>query len=337
VREARALNHQFASKRREFLLAAAAAVVAPHQVAAQPAKARRIGFLGSGSAAAMVQPIEALKAGLRELGYVEGKNITVEYRWGDGKPERLAEFAAELLRLKVELIVVWGTPAALAVKQASTAVPIVMVSVGDPVSTGLVAELARPRGNVTGMANLNETVIPKQVELLMQVLPGVNRVAILHNPNNPSLAPQLKSGEASARALGMQTQVIEARAANDLDSAFSRIVSGRAAAVLVLSDPLYFSERRRIAELATKHRVPTVFSRSEYVEAGGLMSYGASMSEQFRGGAKYVDKILRGANPAELPVEQASTFELVISLKTAQAVAARVPESLVLRADRVIR
>lgn len=337
AREARTLKNEVAGKRREFVLAALAALVVSQAVAAQPAKPRRIGFLGSGSAAAMVQPVEAFKAGLRDLGYVEGKNIAVEYRWGDGNPERLAQYAAELLRLKVELIVVWATPAALAVKKASATLPIVMVSVGDPIYSGLVADLARPRGNVTGMANLNETVIPKQVELLTQVLPGISRVAILHNPENPSLAPQLSSGQAATRAVGMQAQVVPVRAAGELDSAFSSIASAKAAAVLILSDPIYLSERRRIAELAMKHRLPTVFSRSENVDAGGLMSYGTSITEQFRGGAKYVDRILRGAKPGDLPVEQASTFEIVINLKTAQALAARVPENLVLRADRVIR
>jgi putative tryptophan/tyrosine transport system substrate-binding protein len=319
------------------MLAAVASLLVCQRAAAQPAKLRRIGFLGTGSAAAMVQPIEAFKAGLREFGYVEHKNIVVEYRWGDGNRERLARYAAELLRLQVELIVVWATPAALAVKRASTTIPVVMVSVGDPVFTGLVADLARPRGNITGMSNLNETLIPKQVELLMQVLPAMRRFAILHNPDNPSLAPQLKSAEAGARALNIQPQVVQARAAGDVDAAFSSIASARAAAVLVLSDPVFLSERRRIADLAMKHRLPTVFSRSENVEAGGLMSYGASISEQFRGGAKYVDKILRGASPADLPVEQASTFELTINLNTAHALALRVPENLVLRADRVIR
>jgi putative ABC transport system substrate-binding protein len=285
----------------------------------------------------MVRPIEAFKAGLRELGYVEGKNILVEYRWGDGNPDRLAQHAAEFLRLKLELIVVWATPAALAVKRATTSVPIVMVSVGDPLFSGLVADLARPGGNVTGMANLNETVIPKQLELLTQVLPGITRVAIVHNPDNPSLAPQLASAETGSRALGVQPHVVHVKAASQLDGAFSTIASAQAAAVLVLSDPIYLSERRRIADLATKYRLATVFSRSENVEAGGLMSYGTSITEQFRGGAKYVDKILRGVNPRDLPVEQASTFEIVINLKTAQALGARVPETLVLRADRVIR
>lgn len=324
-------------KRRDFVFAVLGGLVPSYRLLAQPAKPRRICFLGSGSAAAMVRPIEAFKAGLREFGYVEGKNIVVEYRWGDGNAERLAQHAAELLRLKPDVIVVWATPAALAVKRASTTIPIVMVSVGDPLSSGLVADLARPRGNVTGMANLNETVIPKQLELLTQVVPGINRVAIVHNPDNPSLAPQLASGEAGARALAIHPHVVQVRAGGELDAAFSKIASARATAVLVLSDPVYLSEHRRIAELAMKYRLPTVFSRSENVEAGGLMSYGTSITEQFRGGAKYVDKILRGANPGDLPVEQASTFEIVLNLKTAQALGVRLPESLVLRADRVIR
>lgn len=324
-------------RRREFVLGAVGSLGLPSWLFAQTQKTRRIGFLGSGSAAAMVRPIEAFKAGLRELGYIEGKNIAVEYRWGDNNTERLAQYAAEFLRLKLEVIVVWATPAALAVKRATATVPIVMVSVGDPLFSGLVSDLARPRGNITGMANLNETVIPKQLELLTQVLPGIARVAIVHNPDNPSLAPQLASGEAGARALGIQPRVVNVRAANQLDDAFSSIASERASAVLVLSDPIYLSERRRIADLAMKHRLATVFSRSENVEAGGLMSYGTSIAEQFRGGAKYVDKILRGTNPGDLPVEQASTFEIVINLNTAQALGARVPEHVVLRADRVIR
>jgi len=330
------LKNGVAVKRREFVLASLGALVPSHLVA-QTARLRRIGFLGSGSAAAMVQPIEAFKSGLRELGYVEGKNIVVEYRWGDGNAERLAQHTAELLRLNLELIVVWATPAALTVKQANATIPIVMVSVGDPQHSGLIADLARPRGNVTGMANLNETVIPKQVELLTEVLPGIRRIAILHNPKNPSLTPQLKSGEAGARALGIQPVVVNAQAPSELESAFSSIASSSVAALLVLSDPIFLSERRRIADFATKHRLPTVFSRSENVEAGGLMSYGTSITEQFRGGAKYVDKILRGAKPGDLPVEQASTFEIVINLSTARALGARIPESLVLRADRVIR
>lgn len=330
-------GNELAVKRREFALAALAILIPSHRILAQAAKPRRIGFLGSGSAAAMVRPIEAFKAGLRELGYVEGKSIVVEYRWGDGNAERLAQYASEFLRLKLEIIIVWATPAALAVKRATSTVPIVMVSVGDPLSSGLVADLARPRGNVTGMANLNETVIPKQLELLRQVLAGITRVGIVHNPDNPSLAPQLAASEAGSRALGIQPHVVHARAANQLDDAFSSIASERAAAVLVLSDPIYLSERRRIADLAMKYRLPTVFTRSENVDAGGLMSYGTSITEQFRGGAKYVDKILRGASPGELPVEQASTFEIVINLKTAQALGVRVPQDLVLRADRVIR
>ena len=330
------MKNGVAVKRREFVLASLGALVPSHLVA-QTARLRRIGFLGSGSAAAMVQPIEAFKSGLRELGYVEGKDIVVEYRWGDGNAERLAQHTAELLRLNLELIVVWATPAALTVKQANATIPIVMVSVGDPQHSGLIADLARPRGNVTGMANLNETVIPKQVELLTEVLPGIRRIAILHNPKNPSLTPQLKSGEAGARALGIQPVVVNAQAPSELESAFSSIASSSVAALLVLSDPIFLSERRRIADFATKHRLPTVFSRSENVEAGGLMSYGTSITEQFRGGAKYVDKILRGAKPGDLPVEQASTFEIVINLSTARALGARIPESLVLRADRVIR
>ena len=236
--------------RRRALLAA---VLCMPFAALGQGKLRRIGFLGTGSASAMAKPIEALRAGLRKLGYIEGRNIAIDYRWGDGKAERLPGLAAELIRLKVELIVVWATPAALAAKRATSTLPIVMVSVGDPVSTGLVASLARPGGNVTGMANLTETVISKQVELLTQVIPGLSRIAILRYPDNPSLASQVKGAEATARALGLQLQIVDVRALEDFNAAFAAIMAARAGGLLVLADALFLSERNRIL-WGSRHR-----------------------------------------------------------------------------------
>jgi putative ABC transport system substrate-binding protein len=321
--------------RRETLIAFPALLAAPLAALGQ-AKPRRIGFLGTGSASAMTKPIEALRTALRELGYVEGRNLVIEYRWGDGDAERLPGLAEDLIRLKVELIVVWATPAALAAKRATASLPIVTLSVADPVSTGLIASLARPGGNVTGMANLTETVTSKQLELLARVVPGISRVAILRYPDNPALAPQVKSAEATARPLGLQLQIVDVRAVKDFDAAFAAMREARTGGVLVLADALFLSERVRIAELAAKHRLPTAFGRAENVEAGGLMSYGSSVTEQFRRGAVYVDKILKGAKPADLPVEQASTFEFVVNLKTAKALGIQFPQQLLVRADRVI-
>jgi putative ABC transport system substrate-binding protein len=329
------------NKRREFVLGVASGLstlAVPFAVLAQqsPGKVRRIGFLGSGGAGAAAKPLEALRAGLRELGYTEGGNIVIEYRYAEGKFDRLPDLAADLLRQKVELIVVWGTPAALAVKRATSTLPIVMVSVGDPVDTGLIASLPRPGGNVTGTSNLGGTVVAKQLELFTQVVPGMSRIAILRNPENPSLVPQVKGAESTARALGLQLQIFDVRALEDFDAAFARMVAARASGLLVLAEPLFFDQRRPIAELALKHRLPTVTARSEIVDAGVLMSYGASAIQQYRDGARYVDRILRGAKPADLPVEQASTFELVINMKTAKRLGITIPQSVLARADRVI-
>ncbi len=306
--------------------------------AQQPSgKVHRIGFLGSGSAVAVSKPLEEFRAGLRDLGYAEGRNIAIEYRWGEGKFERLPGLAAELIRLKVDLVAVWGTPAALAAKRATSTLPIVMLAVGDPEETGLVASLARPGGNVTGMATLGGAVAAKQLELLTQVIPGIARIAVLRNPDNPALIPQAKGAEATARSLGLQLQFFDVRSLDDFDAAFADMAAARAAGLLVLADPLFLTQRKPIAELAIMHRLLTVFGRGENVEVGGLMSYGASVNEQFRGGAIYVDKILKGAKPAGLPVEQASTFEFVVNLKTAKALGIQFPQQLLVRADRVIQ
>jgi putative ABC transport system substrate-binding protein len=327
--------------RREFLIAGGAGLyvlAAPLASLAQqsPGKVHRIGFLGSGSASAVSKSIEAFRAGLRDLGYVEGRNIAIEYRWAEGKFEQLPELAAELIRLKVDLIAVWGTPAALAVKRATSTLPIVMVNVGDPVDTGLIASLARPGGNITGTSNLGGAVVTKQLELFAQAVPGIVRIAVLRNPENPSLIPQVKGAEAAARVLGLKLQIFDVRAPKDFDAAFAGMAAARAAGLLVLAEPLFFDQRRRIAELAAKYRLPTVTARSEIVDAGVMMSYGASAIDQYRDGARFVDRILRGAKPADLPVEQATKFELVLNLKTAKALGIKFPQSVLVRADRVI-
>jgi putative ABC transport system substrate-binding protein len=324
-------------KRRELVLILASSFFFGNSVnAQQAAKLRRIGFLGTGSAAAVAKPLEALQAGLRELGYVEGKNLPIEYRWGEGRTERLPELAAELLRLKLELIVVWGTAAALAAKRATSTLPIVLVNVGDPVETGLVASLARPGGNLTGLSNLGGAVAEKQIELLAQVIPGIARVAVLRNPDNPSLLPQLRGAETAARSLRLQLQVHDVRTVKDFDAAFTAMAAAPESALLVLADPLFFSESRRIVDLAIRHRLATVTGRGEMAEAGVLLAYGASTVEQFRQGAMYVHKILRGAKPTDLPVQQATKFELVLNLKTAKALGITIPQSVLFRADRVI-
>lgn len=325
-------------KRRRFLLAAGT-LAAPWAALAQQAagKVHRIGFLGSGSAAAVAKPLEALRAGLRELGYVEGRNIAIEYRWGEGKFERLPGLVTELLRLKVELIAVWGTPGALAAKRATSTLPIVMLAVGDPEETGLVASLARPGGNVTGMANLGGAVVAKQLELLTQVVPGIARIAVLRNPGNPSLIPQAKGAEAAARPLGLQIQFFDVRSLDDFDVAFAGMAAARVAGLLVLADPLFFTQGKPIAELAIRYRLPAVTARSEIADAGIMFTYGASTVEPFRSGALFIDKILRGAKPADLPVQQVTTFEFVVNLKTAKALGIQFPPQLLVRADRVIQ
>lgn len=324
-------------KRRTFLLAVGM-LAGPGASLAQQAsrKVHRIGFLGSGAAASVAKPLEALKARLRELGYVEGRNLGFETRFAEGRFERLPGLVEELLRLKVDLLAVWGTPGTSAAKRATSAVPIVMVNVGDPDATGLIASLARPGGNITGIANLGGSVVAKQMELLRQVFPGIARIAVLRNPTNPSLDPQMKGAEDGSRALGIELQVHLARSVAEIEAAFAAMPAGRPEAVLVLADPLFFDQGRRIAELAVRARLPSVSARAEVADAGILITYGASTVEVFRAAAHYIDKVLRGAKPADLPVEQASKFELVFNLRTARALGLTLAPALLIRADRVI-
>jgi putative ABC transport system substrate-binding protein len=282
---------------------------------------------------------EAFRQGLRDLGYVEGRNVVIEYRDAEGKPERLPALAAELVALKVGVIVAPGTLAALAAKQATRTIPIVFPVVGDPVTDGLVTSLARPGGNVTGLSNRTPELVGKCLELLTQAVPGVSRVAVLWLPGGaPERTEQdmLREAEVAARALGARLQVVEARGPADFDRAFSDMTRARAGALTVLPYVMFFNERRRLVDLAAKNRLPAVYGSREFVDAGGLMSYGADIGDLFRRAATYVDKILKGAKPGDLPVEQATKFELVINLKTAKALGLTIPQSILARADQVI-
>jgi putative ABC transport system substrate-binding protein len=283
---------------------------------------------------------DAFLQGLRDLGYVEGRNVVIEYRFAEGKLERYPALAAELVALKVDVIVAPITPAALAAKQATKTIPIVFVAVGDPITDGLVTSLARPGGNVTGLSLLFPELVGKCLEELKQAVPGVSRVAVLWQPGavgERTEKDMLKGAEVAARALGVRLQFVEARGPADLDRAFSDITKARAGALTVLPGNMFFSERRRLVDLAAKNRLPAVYPLREFVDAGGLMSYGASNADMFRRAATYVDKILKGAKPADLPVEQPTKFELVINLKAAKVLGLTIPQSLLGRADEVVQ
>jgi putative ABC transport system substrate-binding protein len=301
--------------------------------AQQPANVPRIGFLGT----LPTNPHdEALRQGLHEFGYVEGRNIAIEYRWAEGRVERLPDFAVELVGLKVDVIVALSTPDALAAEKATRTIPIVFVTAGDPVGSGLVAGIARPGGNVTGLSLLAPEIVAKQLDLLKEAVPKASRVAVLSNPANPYTALMVKETEAAARSLGVRVQLLGVRGADAFDDAFSAITKERPGALFVLFDPLLFGQRTRIAEFANKNRLPAMYAHREYAEAGGLMAYGSDLRDNYRRAATYVDKILKGAKPADLPVEQPTKFELVINLKTAKALGLTIPQSLLARADHVV-
>ena len=298
-----------------------------------PAKVPRIGYLSTGSPD---RRTEAFGQGLRDLGYVEGQNIVVYRRFAQGKPQRLADLAAELVRLKVDVIVAPDPPATRAAKKATRTIPIVMRSSEDPVASGLVASLARPGGNLTGLYSLYEELTPKRLELLKEAVPGVLRVAVLWNPDYPGPVATWREIEVAARALGVQLQSLEVRRPDDFENAFRAATRERAGAFITLRAPLIVNYRRQIADLAVKNRLPAMYDDREFVEAGGLMSYGANLEDLYRRAATYVDKILKGARPADLPVEQPTRFELVINLKTAKALGVTIPREILLRADKVI-
>jgi len=307
--------------------------------AAQPAgNVPRVGYLlaGSHSDPQRQRLLEAFRQGLRELGYVEGQNIAIESRWAEGKDDRLPALAADLVRSKVDVIVAQSGAATQAAQQATRTIPIVMSLSNDAVGSGLVASLARPGGNVTGLTIMVPDLAGKQFQLLKEVIPKVSRVALLTNPANPASAPFLREAEAAARALGVRLQTLETRNPQEIDSAFAAMTRERAGALLILPDQIFVSQRRQIAELATKRRLPSVYGVREYAEAGGLMAYGANHIDLVRRAATFVDKILKGAKPADLPVEQPTKFELIINLRTAKAIGLTIPPSVLQRADQII-
>jgi putative ABC transport system substrate-binding protein len=327
-------------QRRDFLLAAGALLAAPLAARAQPAgKVIRIGIL-AGNRAASPHTLKAFLQGLRDLGYVEGRNVVVEFRDAEGKPERLPTLAAELLALKVDIVFAPSTPAALATRQATRTVPIVFAGAADPVADGLVASLARPGSNVTGLSNLSAEVVGKRLEQLKQAAPGITRVAVLwHQGGNGGRTEKdmLNAAEVAARSLGVQLQAVETRGSADFERAYSEMTRARADALTVLPIALFGFYRRRLIDLAAENGLPAVYPSREYVDAGGLMSYGADLADLHRRAASYVDKIVKGANPADLPVEQPTKFDLAINLKTAKALGLMIPQSLLLRADAVIQ
>jgi putative ABC transport system substrate-binding protein len=305
--------------------------------AQQPTKIPRIGFLSASSPEALSSRIEAFRQGLRELGYVEGKNIVIEWRSAEGKLDRLPALAAELVRLKVEIIVTAGPSLTHAAKEATSTIPIVMTFDPDPVGSGFVANLARPGGNITGLSTLSPEISGKQLELLKETVPKLSRVSVLGNSTSPGNAQASREMELAAEAFKAKLQHLDVLDPKDIETAFRAASKGRADAILVLPSPVLTSQRTQIVDLAVKSRLPAIYWRSDFVEAGGLMSYGTSQNDLDRRAATYVDKILKGTKPADLPVEQPTKFELVINLKTAKQIGLTVPQKVLARADKVIR
>jgi putative ABC transport system substrate-binding protein len=307
---------------------------------AQPqAKIPRIGYVsGTGDSSNPGPYVEALRQGLRDLGYIEGKNFVIEYRGAEGKPDRMASLAAELVHLNVDVLVLPTTPAIHAAKRATTTIPIVMVTQVDPVAAGLIDSLARPGGNITGVATLQRDLSGKRLELLKEVVPRLARVGVLRNPDEPVGAMGFKDYEAAARALKIGLQSLDVRGPNpDLEGAFREAVKERVNAVITITNNSLFRNANRVTDLAIKHRLPSMYEGSTWVGGGGLMSYSANDFELFRRAASYVDKILKGAKPADLPVEQPTKFELVINIKTAKQIGLTIPQSMLYRADKVIK
>jgi len=327
-------RHRRNAKKFLLLIFALAILAAPVAAEAQQAgRIPRIGVLGNSPS----PPWEALRRGLRDLGYVESQTIAIEWRFTQGKVERAPALAEELVRLKVDVIVTSSMPVIRAVKQATGTIPIVMAGSFDPVGAGLVTSLARPGGNVTGLAEMATELVGKRVELLREAVPGVSRLAVLLGPPAPADPLFLREAEVAARALHIELQVLRARDPGEFDSAFAAMTRERASAVLVLQHPAFFPRRTLLAEFAVKHRLPTMHAFREFVEAGMLMSYGANLEAMFQRAAFYVDRILKGARPGDLPVEQPTKFELVVNLKTAKALGLTIPQSVLIRADQVIQ
>jgi putative ABC transport system substrate-binding protein len=305
--------------------------------AQQPKKVSRIGWLGGASASAVAVRLDAFRQGLRELGYVEGKNIVIELRSAEAKTDQLPALAAELVRLKVDVIVTGGPLPTRSAKEATSTIPIVMAFDTDPVGNRFVASLARPGGNITGLSDFAPEISGKGLELLKEIVPRLSRVAVLGTSNRPGNAQSLKETEVAAVALGIKLQHLDVLSPKDIETAFRAAGNEHADGALVLQSSIHFSQRKQIAELAVKIRLPATYPRREFVEDGGLMSYGVSISDLDRRSATYVDKILKGAKPADLPVEQPTKFELVVNLKTAKQIGLKIPPNVLARADRVIR
>jgi putative tryptophan/tyrosine transport system substrate-binding protein len=320
-----------------FALCALLVTLCASVQAQQLRRVPRIGFLSSRSPDAEKSRLAAFQQGLQKLGYSAGKNILIEQRYAAGKFDRLPDLAAELVGLKVDVLVTTGTPAAHAAKNATSTIPIVIGNAGDPVGTGLVASLARPGGNVTGLSVLNTELSGKRLELLKEVVPTASRVAVLLNPANSINPLQLKEIQSAAPALGVTLHSLEVTGTDDIDRAFTAMKKERTGGLIVLGDPLLETHRTRIAELAVKSQLPAIYSLAPYVEAGGLMSYGTNFDDLYRRAATYVDKILKGSKPADLPVEQPTKFEFVINLKAAKQIGLTIPPNVLARADRVIR
>ena len=305
----------------------------------QAAKVFRIGVLGLTSVAAVTNRLEGFRRGLRERGWIEGRNIVFEYRWAEGEANRLPALAAELVSLKVDLIVSWETISSRAAKEATRTIPIVMAAGSDPVGAGIVHNLAHPGGNVTGVTSMNVELTGKRLEMLKEAIPGLSRVAVLAQAGSPATPLSLEVMEAAARALGIQLQILEIGGLDDFDSAFAAATRGHAEALTMVTSAFFFGgpNNKRLADFAAKHRLPAISPYREFAEAGGLMAYGVNMVELSRHAATYVDKIFKGANPGDLPVERPTRFELVINLKTAKTLGITIPPTLLVLADEVLR
>jgi len=324
--------------RREFISLLGGAAAWPLRAGAQQAgKVYRIGVLEMTSATLNVANVYALRAGLRQLGYFEGQNLVIEYRSADGRDDRFPGLARELLALKVDVIVTRGTPAAKAAKNATSTVPVVMAASGDPLGTGLVTSLSRPGGNITGLSAIVGELAPKRLELIREIVPGLARIAVLANTSNDAVRRDWARIETAARSLGVQAQLLDLRNSDALGPTFDAAgAARRAGALVVVIDAITLANRQRIVDLAMKYRLPAIYSSREFVDIGGLISYGVSYPDLYRRAATYVDKILKGAKPADLPVEQPTKFEMVINLKTANAISLDIAPTMLTRADEVI-
>ena len=327
-----------AMRRRDFIKVIAGSVAAcPLAARAQQAgKVYRIGILEMTSATLNAANVYALRAGLQQLGYVEGRNLVIEYRSADGRDDRFPGLARELLALKVDVIVTRGTPAAKAAKNATSTVPVVMAASGDPLGTGLVTSLSRPGGNITGLSAIVGELAPKRLELIREIVPGLARIAVLANTSNDAVRRDWARIETAARSLGVQSQLLDLRKSDALGPTFDDAGARRADALVVVIDAITLANRQRIVDLAMKYRLPAIYSSREFVDIGGLISYGVSYPDLYRRAATYVDKILKGAKPADLPVEQPTKFGMVINLKTANAISLDIAPTMLTRADEVI-